>query len=79
VFESGRLTCEPVSIKKEFNELLRAVEAQGGTIKRIKSGYQVFAPNGIDIVTVHGTPSDRRALANAVAELRRAGFTVKGR
>ena len=68
-----------MSIRKEFTELLRAVEAQGGTIKKIKNGYQVFAPNGIDIVTVHGTPSDRRALANAVAELRRAGFTVRGR
>jgi hypothetical protein len=68
-----------MSIKKELSELLDAVEAQGGTIKRIKSGYQVFAPNGIDIVTLHGTPSDRRALANAVAELRRAGFTVRGR
>jgi hypothetical protein len=68
-----------MSIKKEFTDLLRAVEAQGGTIKRIKSGYQIFAPNGVDIVTLHGTPSDRRALANAVAELRRAGFTVRGR
>ena len=68
-----------MSIKKEFSELLGAVEAQGGTIKRIRSGYQVFALNGIDIVTLHGTPSDRRALANAVAELRRAGFTVRGR
>jgi hypothetical protein len=68
-----------MSIKKEFTELLRAVEAQGGTIKKIKGGCQIFALNGIDIVTVHGTPSDRRALANAVAELRRAGFTVRGR
>ena len=68
-----------MSIKKESSKLLRAVEAQGGAIKKIKSGYQVFAPNGIDIVTVHGTPSDRRALANAVAELRRAGFTLRGR
>jgi hypothetical protein len=68
-----------VPIRREFNELLRAVKAQGGTIKKIKSGCQVFAANGIDIVTVHGTPSDRRALANAVAELRRAGFTLRGR
>jgi hypothetical protein len=29
-----------MSIKKEFRELLGAVEAQGGTIKIIKSGYQ---------------------------------------
>jgi hypothetical protein len=68
-----------MSIKKEFTELLRAIGAQGGTIKRVRSGYQVFAPNGIDIVALHGTPSDRRALANAAAELRRAGFTVRGR
>lgn len=68
-----------MSIRKEFRELLDAVEAQGGRIQRIKSGYQVLAPNGIDIVTLHGTPSDRRALANAVAGLRRAGFTVRGR
>jgi hypothetical protein len=66
-----------VSTKKEFRELLSAVEAQGGTIRKIRSGYQVFAPNGVDIVTLHGTPSDRRALANAIAELRRAGFTLK--
>jgi hypothetical protein len=68
-----------VSIKKEFKELLSAVEAQGGTLRRIRNGYQVLAPNGTDIVTLHGTPSDRRALANAVAELRGAGFTWKGR
>jgi hypothetical protein len=68
-----------VAIKKEFKELLDAVEAQGGTIRRIKSGYQVLAPNGIDIVTLHRTPSDRRAFANAVAELRRVGFTWRGR
>ena len=68
-----------MSIKKDFKELLRAVETQGGTIRKIKSGYQVFAPNGIDIVTLHATPSDRRALANAIAELRRAGFTLRGR
>lgn len=49
-----------MSIKKEFKELLREVEAQDGTIKKIKSGYQVLAPNGIDIVTLHATPSDRR-------------------
>ena len=66
-------------IKKEFRELLDAVEEQGGTIRRIKSGYQVLAPNGVDIVTLHGTPSDRRALANAAAEPRRAGFTWRGR
>jgi len=75
----GRLASSAMSIRKEFRKLLDAVEAQGGTIKRIKSGHQVFAPNGIDIVTLHGTPSDRRALANAMAELRRAGFTVRGR
>jgi hypothetical protein len=54
-------SCEPMSIRKEFRELLDAVEAQGGTM------------------TLHGTPSDRRALANAMAELRRAGFTLRGR
>jgi hypothetical protein len=68
-----------MSTRKELRELLRAVDAQGGTIRKIKNGYQVFAPNGIDIVTLHGTPSDRRALANAVAELRRAGFTLRRR
>jgi hypothetical protein len=79
VARAGYLERARVSIKKEFSELLRAVEAQGGTIRKIKSGYQVLAPNGIDIVTLHGTPSDRRAFANAVAELRRAGFTWRGR
>jgi len=68
-----------MSIKKEFKELLKSVEEQGGKIKPTKKGCQVLAPNGKDIVTLDRTPSDWRALSNAVAELRKAGFTWKGR
>jgi hypothetical protein len=68
-----------VTVRKEFKELLRSVEEQGGTLKATKMGFQVLAPNGKDIVTVHGTPGDWRAFANVVSELRKAGFTWKGR
>ena len=59
-----------VSIKKEFKELLSAIEAQGGTLRKIRNGYQVLAPNGTDIVTLHGTPGGHRtALLHAFVPL----------
>lgn len=63
-------------MKKEFKKLLKEVEKQGATIKPTKSGCLVLSPDGKGKVALHGTPSDHRALQNAVSQLRKAGFDV---
>lgn len=60
---------------KETKKLLRTLQAAGHRVKHLKSGHiMVYHANGHDIVTISGTPSDRRAWANAKAQLRRQGF-----
>lgn len=59
---------------KEINKLLKALEAQGWRVAPIKKGWMAYSPNGVDKATIHGTPSDRRAWQNMMAELRRGGF-----
>lgn len=53
--------------------ILDGLESQGARIVRKKSGWQVLAPNG-EIITLHVTPSDHRALRNARSHVRRAGL-----
>lgn len=68
------------SAKKELKEIIKAAEEQGWQVKTTKSGHQMFfAPDGINKVTAGGTPSDHRAQANLLAQLRRYGFKWKGR
>lgn len=62
-------------MSKDWDEIRRASEQQGWRWTRTKRGHwQGYAPDGRTIVTVGGTPSDRRALDNALARMRRAGF-----
>jgi len=64
----------------EVKELLDAAEKQGWRVERTKKGHwRCYAPDGDTIVIVPGTPSDRRSLRNAVAEMRRGGFQWEGR
>lgn len=67
------------SMKKEIKALLAEADKQGWRVNETKDGWQLFAPDGVNIVTIHGTPSDHRALANTVTRLRRYGFEWKGR
>lgn len=58
-------------LKKVFSEL----EAQGWEIRPKKNGWMVVPPDeSKPIVTIHRTPSDRRAWNNMMATLRRSGF-----
>lgn len=67
-------------MKKELKELRREAAKQGWRIEDRKSGATLFyAPDGENIVTAHGTPSDHRSLANLVSEMRKHGFIWKGR
>jgi hypothetical protein len=63
----------------EVRELLDAAEKQGWRVELTKKGHwRCYAPDGINIVIVSGTPSDRRSLRNAIAQMRRYGFQWKG-
>lgn len=53
--------------------ILNGLEAQGARIVPKKSGWQIMCPNG-EIITLHATPSDHRALRNARSHVRRAGL-----
>lgn len=60
---------------KEIRKLIRALEAQGWRVEETGSGhYQAYSPNGEDIVTIPGTPSDHRSMRNTMSRLKRAGF-----
>lgn len=54
-----------------------ALEAQGARIKPTRDGWQILTPSG-DIVTVHATESDHRAMRNTRSRIKRAGLNWPG-
>lgn len=62
--------------RKWIRKVTKKARAQGWEVKETKKGLMFLAPNGEDIVTVHGTPSDHRAIKNAEAEFKRAGLNL---
>lgn len=63
-------------MKKMLKEMLSQAEALGARVEMTKnSHWKVFCPDG-SIVVTGGTPSDRRALLNFRAQLRRAGLEI---
>ena len=54
--------------------IIKGLEGQGARVVKKKAGWQIMCPNG-EIVTLHATPSDHRALRNARSHIRRAGLT----
>ena len=61
-------------MNKDAQRFLQEAERQGFVSKPIKKGLMYLAPNGIDKVTIHLTPSARRALDNMIAAFKRAGM-----
>lgn len=61
------------SSKSELRTILNGLEEQGCRVVRKTNGWQVLCPSG-DIVTLHNTPSDYRALRNARSLIKRAGL-----
>ena len=60
---------------KNVKRFLAEAERQGFRPKPLTAGLMYLAPNGVDKVTVHKTPSDSRAFDNMIAAFRRAGMT----
>lgn len=61
-------------LKSQLREIIKGLEAQGARVKETSDGWQILCPNG-DIVTMHRTPSDHRALRNTRSRIKRAGLT----
>ena len=62
-------------MRRDVRELVEDAVQQGWRYEERKSGrVMLFSPDGRTIVTLHGTPSDRRWRHAAIRELRRGGF-----
>jgi len=63
---------------KEIKYLIQRAQRQGFTVRQTKSGhYQVKGPAG-GLTHLPSTPSDRRAVNNSLAELKRMGYRHEG-
>lgn len=68
------------SAKKDFKKVLDQATKQGWRVEQTKGGHwRLYAPDGEHIVHAASTPSDHRALANTIAQMRRYGFKWEGR
>jgi hypothetical protein len=63
---------------KREKQLIEAATKQGWRVAETRDGYQLFAPDGVNIVTIHLTESDARAFRNTIARMRRFGFDDGG-
>lgn len=66
-----------MSTKSDWKKIIRECERQGARIEQTKKGLMIYPPDPTkQPVSVHRTPSDRRALQNTLRDLRHAGFDV---
>lgn len=60
-----------------IDDVIRDALSQGWQHDRtVRGHHQFYAPNGRDIVTTGGTPSDHRSFRNFLAEMKRKGFIM---
>jgi len=62
-----------MSEAKNIRKILTGLEQQGARVKPTRDGWQILCPSG-DIVTMHGTESDHRAMRNTRSRIKRAGL-----
>lgn len=63
-----------MGLSKSHKRLVREAEAAGGRVIHKSKGLMIHGPDGSAMI--HTTTSDKRALANARGDLRRAGLKV---
>ncbi|MGZ5296846.1 MAG: hypothetical protein ACXWYT_08025 [Actinomycetota bacterium] len=61
----------PTRLKKDWRKLAEAMRDVGWTFEDGTKHVKAFAPDGVTIMRLPGTPSDRRAIANATAAFKR--------
>jgi predicted RNA binding protein YcfA (HicA-like mRNA interferase family) len=59
---------------KEARELAAEAARQGWRVEDKGSHFKMFSPDGVTIVTLAKTPSDRRWRENTISKLRKGGF-----
>jgi hypothetical protein len=59
---------------KDLKKIRKALHAQGFETETTKKGHLMVFRDGRAVATFSGSASDWRALKNALAALRRAGF-----
>jgi len=75
----NHVICQTMGSEKDFKKVVKAAEEQGWTAKKTKKGHwQLYAPDGKNIVHAAGTPSDHRSLENVLSQMRKCGFEWKG-
>ena len=63
-----------MALSKAHKKLIRDAEAAGGRVVKKSKGLMIHGPEGSAMI--HTTTSDNRALANARADLKRAGLEI---
>lgn len=63
-----------MALSKAHKALIREAEAAGGRVVKKAKGLMIHGPKGSAMI--HTTTSDKRALANARADIRRAGIAI---
>lgn len=59
----------------DWKKVVREATRQGWRVEFARRGLKLIPPDPTkEIVVVHRTPSDRRAIGNAIAEMRRQGL-----
>lgn len=59
----------------DWKKVLKAAKEQGWVEQEVKKGARLVPPDpNKDMVVIHKTPSDVRAIRNTIAEMRRQGF-----
>ena len=61
-------------MNKDLRKIAKALKAQGFETEMTKRGHLMVYRDGHLVTTFSGTASDWRALKNALAVLKRAGF-----
>lgn len=61
---------------KEQRAALKAAELRGWRIICLRKGWRALAPDGVGYVTIHGTSSDYRAIANMRTDFKRLGLEL---
>lgn len=63
-----------MALSKAHKQLVKDAEAAGGRVVKKNKGLMIHGPKGSAMI--HTTTSDTRALANARADIRRAGLAI---